>query len=216
MTGINDMLVVNLQVQGEGGLVVRSCELLHKEFRNRVSFTKLPGVRAVFTAKLAAEVEALVGEFGNARNIVSKPDFAVDLPGLKLGGLTFLVSAVKDGIRSIILRFRYFIGSFQNAFVMDLGWSKATLPHKERIAIESLVDIVGPLYGLALLEERRKLTDGERGEIEQALNELRGNAHALQFYSDLLIRYVRDSATSEAPEMAIRDGASVPRLRLVD
>lgn len=216
MANINDMFVVNLQVQAEGGVVVRSCELLHKEFRNRVSFTKLPDLFSVFTASLAQEIRNLIDEFGGARNIVSKPDFSIELPRLKLAGLSFLVSAMKDGVRQVILRFRYFIGAFQNAFVMDLGLSNATLPHKERIAIESLVDIVGPLYGLALLEDKTTLSESERNEVEQALRDLHNNAHALKFYSDLLIRYVRDSAdpreVTAGPRLA--DGAN--HLRIVE
>lgn len=216
MGNINDMFVVNLQLQEEGGVVVRSCELLHKDYRNRVSFTKMPDLFAVFTGRLAKEIKALVDEFGSGRNIVSKPDFSIDLPDLKLAGLSFLVSAVKDGVRQVILRFRYFIGSFQSAFALDLGLSNPTLPHKERIAIESLVDIVGPLYGLALLEDRRQLTEQEKVEVEHALRDLQGKAHVLKFYSDLLIRYVRDcAAPSEVP--ARPEGvAQVTRLRLVE
>jgi len=213
---MNDMFVVNLQLREGGCAVVRSCELLQKDFRNRVSFTKLPGLFAVFTVRLAREISMLVEEFGGARNVVSKPDFAIEMPDLKLAGLSFVVSAAKDGVRQLILRFRYFIGSFQSAFAVDLGLSNPTLPHKERISIESLVDIVGPLYGLALLEDRHELDDVERRELEQVLRDLQDKADVLKFYSDLLIRYVRDSAESgEAPSAPTGLGG-VTRLRLVE
>lgn len=216
MVGMNDMFVVNLQMQAEGAVVVRSCELLHKDFRNRVSFAALQDLFAVFNARLAREIRALVDEFGGARNIVSKPDFVIELPDLKLAGLSFLVSGMKDGMRQIILRFRYFIGSFQSAFVLDLGLSRPTLPHKERIAIESLVDIVGPLYGLALLEDRRVLTEDERFEVDRALRDLQDKAHVLKFYSDLLIRYVRDCAVPVEGRVEDAGGTAVTRLRLVE
>ncbi|MDJ1008514.1 MAG: hypothetical protein QNJ13_11885 [Paracoccaceae bacterium] len=216
MPNINDMFVVNLQLQAEGSVVVRSCELLHKDYRNRVSFTKLPDLFTVFTTRLAKEIRALLDEFGGSRNIVSKPDYSIDLPDLKLAGLSFLVSAVKDGVRHIILRFRYFIGSFQTAFALDLGLSSPTLPHKERIAIESLVDIVGPLYGLALLEDRRQLTDAEKVEVEHALRDLQGKAHVLKFYSDLLIRYVRDCAGPYEGQSRPEHLGEITRLRLVE
>lgn len=216
MVNINDMFVVNLRIQPEGAVVVRSCELLHKDYRNRLSFTKLPDLFEVFSGRVAKAIKALVDDFGGSRNVVSKPDFEIDLPELKLAGLSFLVSAAQDGVRQVILRFRYFIGSFQSAFLMDLGLSQPTISHKERIAIESLVDIVGPLYGLALLEDRRPLRASEQLEVENALRDLQGKAHVLKFYSDLLIRYVRDCAPE--PE----DGGSGPtltgstRLRLVE
>lgn len=216
MVVMNDMFVVNLQLQEEGGVVVRSCELLHREYRNRVSFTKLPNLFGVFNAKLANAINELVQEFGGSRNIVSKPDFEIDLPELKLAGLSFLVSIAKDGIRQIILRFRYFIGNFQSAFSLDIGMSNSTIPHKERIAIESLVDIVGPLYGLALLEDRRPLSEDEKCEVERALGDLQGKAHVLKFYSDLLIRYVRDCADVPEQRQGYATASNVTQLRLVE
>lgn len=216
MASAGDMFVVNLQLHGEGTVVVRSCELLHKEHRNRISFSKLPDLFSVFASRLADAIKRLVDEFGSRRSIVSKPDFSIELPDLKLAGLSFLVSAMKDGVRQIILRFRYFIGSFQSAFAHDLGFSTPTVPHKERIAIESLMDIVGPLYGLALLEDRQKLSAAESLEVERALRDLQDKAHVLKFYSDLLIRYVRDCSV---PGHVHDDGAEATgatRLRLVE
>ena len=216
MVNINDMFVVNLQLQPEGPAVVRSCELLHKEYRNRVSFTKMPDLFAVFQGRLADAINALIEEFGGARNIVSKPDFEIDLPNLKLAGLTFLVSMAKDGVRQVILRFRYFIGSFQSAFTLNMGMAQPTMPHKERIAIESLVDIVGPLYGLALLEDQRPLSDNEKSEVEHALRDLQGKAHVLKFYSDLLLRYVRDCSTEPEGDGTGERIGNGARLRLVE
>lgn len=216
MVNINDMFVVNLQLPAEGGALVRSCELLHKDYRNRVSFTRLPNIFEVFKDNVARAIQALVAEFGGTRNIVSKPDFEIDLPELKLAGLSFLVSAAKDGVRQVILRFRYFIGSFQSAFLLDLGMSEPTISHKERIAIESLIDIVGPLYGLALLEDQRPLRAGERTEVETALQDLQGKAHVLKFYSDLLIRYVRDCEPEPEDNGPRPDGSTPAKLRLVE
>lgn len=212
----SDMFVVNLQLQAEGPTVVRSCELLHRDYRNRISFTKLPDLFTVFQTHVAQSIQALIDEFGMARNIVSKPEFEIDLPSLKLAGLTFLVSRARDGMRQIILRFRYFIGTLQSAFLLDLGMSEPTITHKERIAIESLIDIVGPLYGLALLEDRRPLSSAETSEVENALRDLQGKAHVLKFYSDLLIRYVRDCSPGNQtghPGPAQPGGAT---LRLVE
>ncbi len=211
-----DMFVVNLQLAADGPALVRSCELLNRDYRNRVSFTKLPDLFSVFQARLAQKIQALVEEFGTARNIVSKPDFELDLPSLKLAGLTFLVSGVRDGMRQIILRFKYFIGTFQSAFLLDLGMSEPTIPHKERIAIESLIDIVGPLYGLALLEDRRPLTAKEASEVEDALRDLQGKTHVLKFYSDLLIRYVRDCSPGNQADQQGEPRVGGGNLRLVE
>lgn len=216
MVNINDMFVVNLQLQADGPAVVRSCELLHKNYRNRISFTKMPDLFSVFQGRLASAINALVEEFGGARNIVSKPDFEIDLPTLKLAGLTFLVSMAKDGVRQVILRFRYFIGTFQSAFTLDMGMAQPTIPHKERIAIESLVDIVGPLYGLALLEDQRPLKDGTSSDVENALRDLQGKAHVLKFYSDLLLRYVRDCSDEPEGNKRIPNPGNGVRLRLVE
>lgn len=216
MVNINDMFVVNLQVSADGAAVVRSCELLHKDYRNRISFTKMPELFSVFQGRLASAIGALVDEFGNARNIVSKPDFEIDLPNLKLAGLTFLVSLAKDGVRQVILRFRYFIGAVQSAFTLDIGMAQPTIPHKERIAIESLLDIVGPLYGLALLEEGRPLTSADKAEVENVLKDLQSKAHVLKFYSDLLLRYVRDCSSGPNGPTTPETLNNVTQLRLVE
>lgn len=216
MGAMNDMFVINLQVSPEGDASVRACEFLHRDFRNRISFNKLPGLFEVFTSHLAEQIGRLMQDFGQGRNILSKPDFVIDLPDLKLGGLRMLVSAAKDGVRQIILRFQYFIGAFQSAFVIDVGQASPTALHKERLAVESLVDIVGPLYGLALLEQERPLSAGERLEVEAALRSLKDKAHALKFYSDLLIRYVRDCGQDKDRQRELPAPGDGPHLRLVD
>lgn len=197
MSSSADMFVLTLRWSPDQDPTVLSCDLIHRDFHNRISFSKRAGLFDVFRPQLARALAEIIDSIQHKRQVLSQPDFQVDLPNLVLGGLRLLVSSAKDGARQIIIRFKHFLGSLQDAFAVDIGLRSAVLPHRERVAVEALVDIVGPLLNLADLR-RPNLDEREAMAVEKSLEELAQNSYMLRFYTGLLVRYVNECKATGA------------------
>jgi hypothetical protein len=186
--------LLSLTISREIGAAVslQSVDLNGRGARHRISFTRGSRIRDVFQAELAECIEALLERLPTHGHAFSDPDFLIELPGLTLARLSVLVRAMADGAAQIVLRFRYFIGSLQNAFRTELRLPLPTLDHRERIAVEALADIATPIFSLALADRAHVRTKEDEDIVLRRLEQLSARACELNFYLTLLTRYVSD------------------------
>jgi hypothetical protein len=187
-------LSLNLILTESGDVDIRSCEVVGKCFRNRTSFPDYHTLDSVVVNKLADAMKQTLRDLPAGPQVVSLPEFLVELPGLVLSGAHLLVTKVQNGIRSAIFRFRDFLGSVSNMFRDSIGFEGSYADDNAQLATQVLTDICLPILNLC-------------NQMEHMLQEtpipvgidLRARSSELEFQTELLKRFVMHSA-HDAPE----------------
>lgn len=184
------MFSVNLRkVNGEAP-TVSSCLAYFPNVNHRIRFPESNRLADVFHIPLAVALGREIDQLSGKMEVLAKPTFSVELPGLVLAGLRIIVSREEDGEQTILIRFKHFIGALQAAFLPSVGFDTPRIGSKEEIAISVLDDIVRPLYDLVSTVEIENLPEHHRKNIEQRLHHISKQTVDLKFYSSLLMRYI--------------------------
>lgn len=192
----NDRFVVHLtRSKSESGgpkIRVTSIELQHSDMRNRYSFKHGRSLADLFTGGLAGALEDALRSLESGERVVSLPDFAVNLPGLALGGLRMLCTKAEDGMEFIMLRVREYVGSIKSAFRFDPTLSVDSTTMRERIAVEVLRDIVNPLLDILSIarDTPPEVIDNNSDAIRRQLKRMSMRQEEINFYLGLLKRYI--------------------------
>lgn len=194
----NDMLTITLWETSGDGVIVRSVDVLNRTVSHRMSFVKSNGLRQTMAPAMAERIEQVIASLPRDAGVFTEPDFVLEMKSLMLARLRVLVSTTKTGVRQVILRFKYFLGSLQDAFLLGTHFAPASLEHRERIAVETLVDIAAPIYDMAHIDSSSPVIAQNNGAVERRLDELARNAEELKFYMALLSRYVAQAAEDRA------------------
>lgn len=202
------MFSINLRRLNGEAPTVSSCLAYFPNVNHRIRFPESNRLSDVFHSPLAValgkEIECLSGNM----EVLAKPTFSVELPGLVLAGLRIIVSREQDGEQTILIRFKHFIGALQAAFLPSVGFDTPRIGSKEEIAISVLDDIVRPLYDLVSTVEIENLPEHHRKNIEQRLHQISKQTVDLKFYSSLLMRYI-----SQTQSDGNSDDISLPDMR---
>lgn len=185
-------LSLNLVVQPHGVVSIRSCEVLGRGFRNRVSFQHLAPIQDIMVGILAQAMDKCLNKLPEGAHVLSLPEFLVELPGLVLSGVHVMVMDAKDGVRNAIFRFKEFMGSINNAFRGDLGFSEAGSSHYEKLAMNVLEDICMPILNLC-----RSFETMNFGQNNLATMELQNRAREFEFQTELLKRFIFNASMEQ-------------------
>lgn len=187
------VLTLNLALREDGTIHLRSCEVLGRGFRNRVSFQDTSDIDKILVAKLAHSIRKSMSSVPDGAHVLSLPEFLVEVPGLVLSGVHILIMEVKDGMRNAIFRFKEFIGALNNAFHPDIGFQEPYSTHAERLAANVLADICLPLLNMCRDMEHAQIDASKR--LPQGFSE---RAQEFEFQTELLKRFIFNAGIGHA------------------
>lgn len=186
-------LTLSLNVTRTGPISLRSCEVIGKTFRNRISFQEQIPFEEVLVARLARAIRACLEQVPQGTRVLSLPEFVVELPGLALSGLHLMIMDANGGVRSAILRFKEFMGAINKAFKTEIGFHEPYPKHGEKLAINVLEDICMPILNLC-----REFDAAGQGANPAAADRLADRALEFQFQTELLKRYIYNASIGHA------------------
>lgn len=198
-------LTMNLIWRGENELLIRSCDILGRGFRSRFSFTDNRLVEEVLMPGLAQSITGNLQSVPDGAQVISLPDFLLELSGIVLSGLHIMVSEACGDARSIILRFKHFFGSVSKAFRVDLGIETALVPHGHKLAMNVLEDICLPILNLC-----HTLDDLARAQGQVVNPKLLSLTQEFYFQTELLKRFITNSP--EASLISVSDRKQRPAI----
>ncbi|WP_298835651.1 hypothetical protein [uncultured Roseobacter sp.] len=179
-------MTLNLTLDDSTGVVIRSCEVVARGFRNRISFSGYQDISGVLVEKLEHAVRESLGSVPDeGAHVLSLPDFLVELPGLALSGVHVMIMEARNGFRSAILRFKEFIGSLGSAFLRDIGFQEEYATQAERLAAGVLADICIPVLNLC-----REMEFALRDGLAEPAPEILAKAREFEFQTELLKRFI--------------------------
>ncbi|WP_262386526.1 hypothetical protein ROLI_019640 [Roseobacter fucihabitans] len=187
------ILTLNLALGEDRTITLRSCEVLGRGFRNRVSFQERSDIDAILVARLAHSVRKCLLSLTDGKQVLAMPEFLVELPGLVLSGVHVLVMELKDGVRNAIFRVKEFMGSLNNAFHQDIGFQEPYSDHAERLATNVLADICMPLLNMCREMEFSQIDT--RDHLPTGFAE---RAREFEFQTELLKRFIYNAGTGHA------------------
>lgn len=195
-------ITLTLNLRSCNTVSLRSCEVVGRWFRNRVSFQEHRSIDDVLVTGLADAIRACLRNVPDGAHVLALPDFLVEIPGLALSGVHVMVMEAKEGTRSAILRFKEFIGAINNAFCMDIGFHEPCQSQAEKLAVNVLEDICLPVLDLC-----RTFQDESTDRLNQAFVRLAERAQEFEFQTELLKRYIQNAgATTRPPHAKLLDG----------
>ncbi|WP_245897296.1 hypothetical protein [Roseobacter denitrificans] len=167
---------------------VRSCEVIGRNFRNRVSFQESCDLNTILAPRLTDAIRASLKTLSEGAQVLSLPDFLVELPGLVLAGAHVMVMEAKDGARNAIFRFTEFMGTVNNAFKLDVGFSEPYATHSDKLAVNILEEICLPILNLCRAFDMLNLTQDRA--FAKAISD---KAMEFEFQTELLKRFISNS-----------------------
>lgn len=178
-------LTINLMVYDDGLVDVKSCETSGDKFLNRMSFRGSRSLDDVFIEELAGALRECLKTLPSGAHMLSVPEFLVELPGLALSGVRVLVSEPRKGVRSVIMRFKEFLGAVNRILKPKVGFDESLSSSTEKLALTALMDICLPIMNFARSPELRAMDPD--GHIQEML-EMR--VQEFEFNAELLKRFV--------------------------
>lgn len=178
-------LTINLMVYDDGLVDVKSCETSADRFLNRTSFRGSRSLEDVFIDELAIALRDCLKALPKGAHMLSVPEFLVELPGLALSGVRVLVSEPRDGVRSVIMRFKEFLGALNRILRPKIGFDENLSSNTEKLALSALMDICLPIMNFARSPELRAMDPD--GQIQDMLEM---KVQEFEFNAELLKRFV--------------------------
>lgn len=200
-------LLVNLTMSADDRLEVRSCEIVSDSFRNRTSFHGKSHVQDVFVTEVADAINACISSLSFRTELVSLPNFTVEMPGLILSDASLICTETNDGNLNIIFRINRFVGGVNRLFLNRIGFEDPLSPMVSEISARVLSDIAVPLLDLcAIAQQDLGPEDGPLGAFGKKLRE---RSAELEFHIELIKRFVENTQTVPVvPPAKFRDMAA--------
>lgn len=191
-------LILTMSADGDGNVLLSSCEVAGRGFRNRTKWAQPMELHAVLQPELASFVQDCMSNLSGKNEIISMSERAFEKPGLLLRNAHLLANGDQELGFSIILRFKTFLGSLSSVFQpkIDLvnGIHDATMDMADRI----LLDIAMPLLNFLSLDEEGALLG--KDDAQRLVAQLTNQSHALTFQIELIKRHMaRLEAAKKVP-----------------
>ncbi|WP_282128511.1 hypothetical protein [Roseobacter litoralis] len=193
-------LTLNLTLKTAEEVSVRSCEVIGRNFRNRVSFQETSELGDILVHRLSDAIKSSLKTLSAGAQVLSLPDFLIELPGLALAGAHVMVMEAKDGVRNAIFRFTEFMGTINNAFKLDIGFSEPYATHSEKLAVNILEEICLPILNLCRAFDMLNTTQDRA--FAKAISD---KAIEFEFQTELLKRFISNASVDR--DNALRDRA---------
>lgn len=187
-------MFLNLAIQENGRINVRSCEIVGPKFRTRTSFHDLSDIDDILMPQLAETVKDCLKEMPEGSQVVSLPELFVEMPGLVLSSAHVLVMTVNDGVRHAIVRFKEFLGAVNRAFLPQIGFQDSILTYNERLATNILREVCLPILNMC---RELEFVDKGAGNFPKRLAE---RSNEFEFQTELLKRYIRSTSPADTEE----------------
>ena len=187
------ILTLNLTLQSRSVVTLRSCEVLGRGFRTRVSFNETRNIEDALVQRLSSTIKSCLQTLPDGAHVLSLPEFLVEMPGLVLSGVHIMVMEAKDGVRNAIFRFKEFMGAINNAFHDDIGFEEPGANHSEKLAVNVLAEICLPILNLCRSFEELNLGLDRRTALE-----ISDRAREFEFQTELLKRFIFNAGIGHA------------------
>ncbi|MEM7545296.1 MAG: hypothetical protein AAF367_07155 [Pseudomonadota bacterium] len=207
-------VVVTMKVGPEGGVLVRSVEMIRVQSRIRFSFPPEAQLSGVLVDHAARSVMGLVRDALEQRGMLAMPDYILRLDDLVLADCSVITAKVRDGGEQVMVRFNRFYGTFLTFFAKD------TLPHESLLhgeadqALELIEQAYMPLMDFAehvrVLEASGALAADE--QANNALLAIKSQIEDMRFYRQIVRQYIDGSVTRRPRAMISTE--TTPRYRL--
>ena len=138
-------VVTHIVRRDDGRLEVLSMEYTYQDVANRTSFGPGRPIAKVFDPSIVRAFEEAVNGVSGKAEVLSLPDFFVELPDLFLGCARVISAEPVDGQQSILVRFQRFFGSLNTLFTPELGFDTAIGLMTEDLAREMVDGVALPL-----------------------------------------------------------------------
>lgn len=206
MTSSTCRFVLNIVRNAEGAFRVKACEISAPDFTNRSTFGKKNQLEDVLNEDLARSLIARLQDVSDEHQVLSFPEFIVELPGLILAHAHVVAAETRNGVQSILVRFRHFIGALNYAFKATRGLTTSIAEQNERIATDMINDISMPLLNLVRSSamEISMPMETAKGVIDR----LAFRAQEIEFHIELIKRYAR-SLSLDSPSSFSIEASSV-------
>ena len=176
----------------DGSTLVRSCELVSENFRNRTSFGEQATVEATFSEQMSSALKDCLRRLSGRSEVISLPTYAIELPELALAGVRMVATKIEDGTTSVTLRFKAFLGALNKIFREDIGFDSKISDLNSRLSTDVLVDLITPLLNIcATMETEKSEVSGPLGRFGQ---NIANRSHEIRFHTELLNRFLRQQA----------------------
>ena len=146
----------------------------------------------VLVHPLAQAVMQRLRKVPHGTHVLCLPDDMIELPGLVLAGAQVMITKVTHRVRSVMVRFKEFVGAVNRAFVIDVGCEDTIAPHADRLALNVLEDICMPLLNLCQTVENLIEKQGHIPSFQYS-----NAAGEFRFQAELLKRYAARSGKAE-------------------
>lgn len=186
-------ITLSLNLTRTGAISLRSCEVIAKSYRNRISFQEQKKIEDVLVGRLVRAIRRCLQKVPEGARVLSIPDFLVELPGLAMSGLHIMMMDATCGVRSAILRVNDFMGAINKAFKTDIGFHDTCPTRSEKLAVNILQDICLPIFNLC-----RGLDTDAFGADASTRHQLSNRAQEFEFQMELLKRYIYNAGTGHA------------------
>ena len=168
--------------------------LTHLKFRgdsahHSVKFRGAQRPADLLPAPLVDLLEDVLADLPAGAHVTTRPELLLSIPGATLARLRMLSYELSDGSHKVMLRFRYFVGSPGHLLQKCEPWIDATLPHREKIAVQALSDVAAPLFDLAF-HCAGASPAGMASVPVQSVTALVSRVEELSFHMSLLMHHV--------------------------
>lgn len=178
-------LTINLVLYNGDQVDVKSCETSGDKFLNRTTFRTARSLEDVFVAEVAKALRGCLKALPRGAHMLSMPEFLLELPGLALSGVRVLVAEPRNGGRSVIMRFKEFLGAVNRMLKPAIGLDECLSSNTEKLALSALMDICLPIMNFARSPELRAMDPD--GHIQDMLEM---KVQEFEFNAELLKRFV--------------------------
>jgi len=149
-----DDLTIRVLVDDDLTLRLWDIRVTSRDMSSTLAFPKRANVQKTLVMPLGLQVgrclsDYLYGGFHRQDTALEVPDFKLQLKGAALSGLRIERARGVPKSRVYAMHFKHFVGRVDSLFSSDRAIAKDTLSHVDRVAVSTLVDIAGPLFGLA-------------------------------------------------------------------
>lgn len=197
-------LSMNLILDGPDVVWLRSCEVVGNGVRSRISFADNRRMEDVVVHRLVQAIAINLRKLPEGAHVLSLPECLIEVPGLLLAGAHVMVTDVTETVRSVIFRFKEFVGAINRAFQVDVGIEADIPTQTEKLALEVLEDICMPLlnlwHSLDSMIEPQGRTTGQH---------LLERAEEFRFRTELLKRFIGHSDHGRRDSLAKCDSGEV-------
>lgn len=193
-------LTMNLIWRGADDILLRSCEVFGRGFRNRLSFSENGQIENVLVPRLAHAIAVSLRTVPQGAHVLAMPEFMIEVPGLALSGAHFMVMEATEEVRSIILRFKEFLGSTSKAFQADIGFEEPAISHGDKLALNVLEEICMPILNLCHALDEFARAEGR--VLDPCVQE---RAQEFHFQTELLKRFVAASVFESGERALTQD-----------